>query len=175
MSTRNQTRSIAVGRRPIVVEVAATLWILGQAMAIGVFHESDYGKLTAAGYLNEMLPRGCKRVRFTNERNVLDLTERISVHLNNATPVSYTQCDTLEDPPTAVGMRFCDCWSWSTIYAGDACRWTAAIASDEERGGLCLAKPIQAVLLRARTGWPGMMANVSRFTRQVRGKLRGCC
>ncbi|CAM9959182.1 unnamed protein product [Scytosiphon promiscuus] len=138
--TRHAAILLAVG---LVLEVAATLWTLGQAMAIGVFHEPDCGALAAAGYLNEMLPRECERVRITNEKYVWDMAETITAAYNNVTPVSYAACSTLEDPPVNVETRFCDCWSLITMHAGDACRWTPAIASDEERGGLCLAKAIR--------------------------------
>lgn len=47
----------------LVLEVAATLWALGQAMALGVLHEANCGKLTAAAYLNDLFPRECRRVR----------------------------------------------------------------------------------------------------------------
>lgn len=76
-------------------------------------------------------------------------------------------------------MHYCDCWSLVTRYAGDACRWTAAIPSDEDRGGLSIREHMKEFSKKEKTGAfymaPGIHVRcIPRHPRGA-GKLRWPC
>ena len=131
----------------LIFEVGATLLTLLQATSLGVFREPDCGRLRVAAYLNDRLPRECRRrYNLDYRKYIFSVWEHFMVAPlpeSNYTEPTYAPCASLEDPPKSTGMQWCDCWSDNLLDMGDKCEWVAAKSSAEDLGGLCLAKPLR--------------------------------
>lgn len=110
----------------LLLEVAATFWTLGQAVASGVFDEADCGVRALSLYHNERLPQNCQQL----DSSVVWIDEARTVS-------AFTSCSGgLEDPPIE---QLCDCSKYDKVSSD--CGWAAASSTRDEIDGLCVAVP----------------------------------
>lgn len=112
----------------LFLEVAASFWTLGQAIASGVFVEADCGVRALSLYHNQELPRGCQQL----DDSVVWFDEA-------RTFSTFTSCggDRLQGPNIE---QLCDCSKYDKVFGG--CAWAAAASTRDAIEGLCVAVPV---------------------------------
>lgn len=127
---RHAAAFLSVG---LLLEVAATLWALVQAVSSGAFKDI---RCDENPYLSQQLQLNCDRVELSE---VLMSNGSLAVStLALLPPHNLTSCDSPEEFPLP---RNCVC---SFDNGDDSCFWTAMVITDEDHpyDGSCFAYPI---------------------------------